>query len=410
MGVKPVSVSALNNYIKKTITGDPVLGNIVLTGEISYWKSNARTGAVFFTVKDAQSQIDCVMWAPAAGRITIDYEVGMMVNLHGKVDYWNNRGQLRFNAFFIEPAGEGELNAKYEKLKEKLMMEGIFSPERKKPLPVFPKTVTVITSPEGSAAWDIKKTITEKNNYVDILVYPVKVQGQGAAEEISAALDAVNASLAESKTKTDVIILARGGGSPEERWAFNEEIVVRSISASRIPVITGIGHEDNESLSDLAADYYAKTPTAAADRAVPDTAALKEDILLRYEMMDRHFQRYISNGEEKVINLSPSRMVGRLRSKAMNEEQKCRLIVDRSAMIAKNMITEREKNIEILFTGLTALSPKNIMEKGYSVIRDKNGRMVSDISRINVSDIIDITVKNGKIVSEVKDIRSTCDD
>ena len=286
------------------------------------------------------------------------------------------------------------------------MLEGLFAPERKKPIPVFPKTVTVITSPEGSAAWDIKKTITEKNDYADILIYPVKVQGQGAAEEISAALDAVNA----SATKTDVIILARGGGSPEERWAFNEEIVVRSIAASRIPVITGIGHEDNESLSDLAADYYAKTPTAAADRAVPDTAVLREDIMLGFEMLDRHFQRFISGAEEKVLHHSPARMVGRLRSKTMNEEQKCRMMIQRAALKAENIIRDREKDIEIVHTGLKALSPKNIMEKGYSVIRDKNGRTVSDIAAVNISDIIDITVKNGTIVSEVKDVRRSEDD
>lgn len=157
MALKPASVSELNRYIKNLLTGDPLLSAILLTGEISSWSPNSRTGAVFFTLKDEHSQIDCVMWGQAAGRMTVSYEVGMKVNLQGRIDYWNNRGQIRFNAVFIEPAGEGELNARYEELKKRLYDEGLFDTEKKKPLPFFPDNVAVITSPEGSAVWDIKK-------------------------------------------------------------------------------------------------------------------------------------------------------------------------------------------------------------------------------------------------------------
>ena len=400
MALRPVSVSELNNYIKNLIQGDPMISNLILAGEISYWKPNTRTGAVFFTIKDERSQIDCVMWSDAAARITVPYEIGMMVELHGRVDYWNNRGQVRFNAAYIRPAGEGELNARYERLKAKLIEEGLFSQDRKKPLPVFPKNVVVITSPEGSAAWDIKKTIVEKNEYVNIFVYPVKVQGQGAAGEIAAAIDAVNS----SPRSTDVMIVARGGGSPEERWAFNEEIVVRSIAASRIPVVTGIGHEDNESLSDLAADFYAKTPTAAADAAVPDTHRIREELMVRYEYTERNFARYMNRLYEKTDALDPSRMISRLKGRVSNGENHLQLLRDRMNSSMKLKLSDTGNRVRLMKNRLEDLSPKNIMSRGYSAVTDEEGRLLGDVDRIKTGDTVNVTMINGELRTRVTEI------
>ena len=406
MALKPASVSELNRYIKNLLTGDPLLSAILLTGEISSWSPNSRTGAVFFTLKDEHSQIDCVMWGQAAGRMTISYDVGMKVNLQGRIDYWNNRGQIRFNTVFIEPAGEGELNARYEELKKRLYDEGLFDTEKKKPLPFFPDNVAVITSPEGSAVWDIKKTITEKNDLVNIYIYPVKVQGQGAAEDIAAAVRNVNS----CRKKTDIIIVARGGGSPEERWAFNEECVVRSIYESTIPVVTGIGHEDNESLADLAADYYAKTPTAAAYAAVPDTNELREDILLRAEMMDRTLTAVIREAEYGLLRHSPVRHREMMMRRVSQNSEK----IDKAAMDQQykmhQIITEDQNKTEMIRITLDALNPHNIMSRGYSIVKDKNGTIITDTSNIKVFDELDIILNNGKLLTEVRKIRSGNDD
>ena len=400
MAVKPVSVSDLNRYIKNVLTGDPMLSNIVVTGEISSWKPNVRSGAVFFTIKDKDSQIDCVMWQEAAARLTMKHDVGDLINMHGRVDYWNNRGQLRFNARFIEPAGAGELNAKYEELKRKLTAEGLFDVERKKPLPVFPKKVFVVTSGEGSAVEDIKKTIIEKNDYVDIIIYPVKVQGQGAAEEIAAAIDHINALDA-----ADVMIVGRGGGSAEERWAFNEEVIVRSIAASHIPIITGIGHEDNESLADLAADFYAKTPTAAADRAVPDTFELREDLDYTLDLIERLFERHMSNAAERVEFLSPARMTGMLRNMVHLRENKCMGDLSRMSGKMESILLKSQSSVDVEKARLDALSPKNIMNRGYGVIMNADGKMIKSIDEIKENDHINVTLEGGGIGAKVTEVR-----
>lgn len=402
--MRPFTVTELNRHIKDVLKSDPVLNGIIITGEISSWKPNFRTGAVFFTIKDENAQIDCVMWRESASNITVPYEVGMLVNLQGSVDFWNNRGQLRFNARFIEPAGAGELNARYEKLKAALTAEGLFDPARKKSLPVFPRNIAVVTSPEGSAAWDIRQTIIEKNDYVNIYLYPVKVQGQGAAQDIAAAIDDINMRAADMPI--DVMIVARGGGSPEERWAFNEEIVVRSIARSNIPIVTGIGHEDNESLSDLAADYYAKTPTAAAAAAVPDTFEIKEDLALRAEQIDRCFTRFMRAKDEELKRLDPSNMVGRLKLRITSSRTKTDAMIKDQSNIIKNILSDNHKNIEIIKASLDALSPKNIMCRGYAAITGPGGRLAGSIGVLNKDDEIDITMRDGKLTAKVMQIRS----
>ena len=402
--MRPFTVTELNRHIKDVLKSDPVLNGIIITGEISSWKPNFRTGAVFFTIKDENAQIDCVMWRESASNITVPYEVGMLVNLQGSVDFWNNRGQLRFNARFIEPAGAGELNARYEKLKAALTAEGLFDPVRKKSLPVFPRNIAVVTSPEGSAAWDIRQTIIEKNDYVNIYLYPVKVQGQGAAQDIAAAIDDINMRAADMPI--DVMIVARGGGSPEERWAFNEEIVVRSIARSNIPIVTGIGHEDNESLSDLAADYYAKTPTAAAAAAVPDTFEIKEDLALRAEQIDRCFTRFMRAKDEELKRLDPSNMVGRLKLRITSSRTKTDAMIKDQSNIIKNILSDNHKNIEIIKASLDALSPKNIMSRGYAAITGPGGRLAGSIGVLNKDDEIDITMRDGKLTAKVMQIRS----
>ena len=265
MAVKPVKVSQLNGYIKRVLQSDPLLGNVSVIGEISNLKYHG-SGHVYFTLKDEASKISCFL--PYEYRKDLRYELsdGMEIIATGYIYLYERGGTYSLNVREIAVEGVGNLMAAFERLKDKLSKEGLFDENYKKPIPFFPRKIAVITSETGAAVRDIIKIIRSRNNIVDVLVYPCLVQGPGAAAEIADAIEAVNRLFPE----TDTIIVGRGGGSLEELWAFNEEIVARSIFASRIPVISAVGHETDFTIADFVADKRAETPTAAAQMAAPD--------------------------------------------------------------------------------------------------------------------------------------------
>ena len=270
MGLKPFSVGQVNNYIGRILKTDPILGNISVIGEISNLTFH-KSGYVFFSLKEDKSRLKCIIAPWNVEKITCPLEEGMEVIASGFISVFERDGVYNLNVRDIETNGIGQLAVAFEKLKAKLEKEGLFAQENKKPLPSFPSNVAVVTSETGAAVRDIIKTIKNKNDYVNILIYPVLVQGPAAAREIAGAIDRINAEYSE----IDVIITGRGGGSMEELWAFNEEIVARSIFASKIPVISAVGHETDFTIADFTADFRAATPTAAAEMAVPDTRELK---------------------------------------------------------------------------------------------------------------------------------------
>ena len=271
MGLKPIRVGQLNNYIGRVLKTDPILGNVSVIGEISNLKFHS-SGHVYFSLKDETSKINCFLSSSNLEHITCPMEEGMEIVASGFISVYERGGYYSLNIRDMEVNGEGQLAIQFEKLKAKLEKEGLFAPEHKKPLPEFPSKIAVVTSETGAAVRDIIRTIKNKNDYVDILVYPVLVQGPAAAQDIAGAIRDIN----ENYKDVDVIITGRGGGSMEELWAFNEEVVARSIFASEIPVISAVGHETDFTISDFTADFRAATPTAAAELAVPDTGKLRE--------------------------------------------------------------------------------------------------------------------------------------
>ncbi len=285
---KPLTVSQLTQMVKRAIV-DHLPPTVVVTGELSN-VSQPTSGHLYFTLKDAASELRCVMWRAAAGRLKFQPTDGMEVLVTGGVDVYEPRGQYQFYARKLEPKGVGELELAFRQLREKLEREGLFDPSRKKPLPEYPQRIAVVTSPTGAAIRDIIRTVARRFPCVTLVVHPVRVQGEGAAGEIAAAVETLNRQ-AERLGGIDLMIVGRGGGSLEDLWAFNEEIVARAIVASRIPVISAVGHEVDVTISDLVADVRAATPTAAAELAVPsldEVLEAVETVSTRLRRVTRH--------------------------------------------------------------------------------------------------------------------------
>ncbi len=282
----PLTVSELTLMIKRAIV-DHLPPTLVVTGELSN-VAEPSSGHVYFALKDAGSELRCVMWRSQAQRLRFDPEDGMEVLATGGVDVYEPRGQYQFYVRKLEPKGVGELELAFRQLRERLEREGLFDPARKKPLPEYPRQIAVVTSPTGAAIRDVVRTVARRFPCVTLMVYPVRVQGEGAADEIAAAVRAINRQAARLGG-IDVVIVGRGGGSLEDLWAFNEEPVARAIFASRIPVISAVGHEVDVTISDLVADVRAATPTAAAELAVPSL----DEVLDAVETLSARLRRLV---------------------------------------------------------------------------------------------------------------------
>ena len=271
MKLKALTVTELNKYIKKIINSDPILNNVLVKGEISNFKHHS-SGHMYLTLKDESCKINCIIFREQALKLKFQASNGLKIIAKGYVSTFDRDGQYQIYINTMEPDGLGSLYLAYEQLKNKLYEEGLFDLGHKKKIPCFPLKIGVVTSPTGAAIRDIISVIKRRNKLVDVLVYPVLVQGENAASQIAAAIEQLNS----PNWKVDTIIVGRGGGSIEELWAFNEEIVARSIYKSEIPVISAVGHETDFTIADLAADLRAPTPSAAAEIAVPSILEIEE--------------------------------------------------------------------------------------------------------------------------------------
>jgi exodeoxyribonuclease VII large subunit len=392
MAIKPIKVSQLNGYIKRVLQTDPLLGNVSVIGEVSNLKYHG-SGHVYFTLKDETSKLNCFL--PSERRRELRYELsdGAEIVAAGYVYLHERGGTYSLNIRDIAVEGVGNLTAAFDRLKDKLAKEGIFDERHKKPIPVFPRKIAVITSETGAAVQDIIKTIRSRSNVTDVLVYPCLVQGPGAAAEIAEAIRSVNRLFPE----TDVIIAGRGGGSMEELWAFNEEIVARSIFASRIPIISAVGHETDFTIADFAADKRAATPTAAAQLASPDVAALKEvlasgkaDLLYTMQRTVRYMELRVTANRAQTLAISLSR---RLSLYGRNAEALQRELTDS----LKERLTEWSVGTELLKAGLDALNPKNVMARGYAAILDGQGKLTGSADRFDAGSELTAVMRDGEL-------------
>lgn len=400
MALKPVRVSQLNSYIKRILQTDPILGNVSVIGEISNLKFHG-SGHVYFSLKDETGKVNCFLAADNFSRLEFELEEGLEIIASGYIYLYERGGSYSLNIRDIEISGQGNLASEFLRLKSKLEKEGLFDTAHKKNIPAFPYRVAVVTSETGAAIRDIVKTIRRKNDFTDILIYPVLVQGPNAPDEISAAIDDLN----QRYNDIDVIIVGRGGGSMEELWAFNEEIVVRSIFNSHIPIISAVGHETDFTISDFVADLRAETPTAAAERAVPDTFLLREKLETYKLELKRNLNMILEDRKKQLKLLDPEAFGRDIQSHIIMDQMKLDTVAQSMKELLVMKINEYRHRLDILKTGLESCNPETILKKGYSVVTDTDGRIIKDAETLRKGDIITIKACRGSAQAAITDVR-----
>ena len=390
-----LSVTQLNEYIKARIDADRFLGSLWIRGEVSNFVHH-KTGHLYFTLKDENSLVRALMFASSAWKLKFSPENGMKVLAHGRIAAYIRDGQYNLYVDAMEPDGIGALYVAYEQLKRKLEGEGLFREDRKKPLPKIPTRVGVITSPTGAAVRDIINIISRRFPYAKILIYPSLVQGDGAPEQLIAGLRYFNAALA-----ADVIILGRGGGSIEDLWAFNNEALAREVAASRIPVISAVGHETDFTICDFAADRRAPTPSAAAELAVPETEELKRKIHNIIGRMDTLVSSSIRIRRKSVETLRDSRVLcDPLR---ILDEKKTRLVMDTQQLegVMRLAIKEKKARFEKNASKLEALNPLSVLLRGYSAVFREEGGLVKSVRDVEVGDSVVFRTSDGRLGARI---------
>ena len=392
MIVNPISVSELNSYVKDRIDQDEYLNNVLVKGEISNFKHH-YTGHLYFTLKDEKSLIKCVMFKSYSEKIKFEPKDGMNVIVFGTVSVFERDGIYQIYCKSIEEDGLGDLYLAYEQLKEKLEKEGLFSESHKKKIPLMPETIGVLTSNTGAVIRDIINVGTRRNPNVHIRLLPVPVQGAGAAEKIAIAIKKMN-----EKHLADVIIIARGGGSLEDLWPFNEEIVARAIYESELPIISAVGHETDFTISDFVADLRAPTPSAAAELAVADVKKISEDINMSRKRLKIALKRKI-----EVMRLRYEKcMNSKVYKDPLQKINEKYLLIDKYVKSLENSATKKIKDCKLIMaqnaTKLDALSPLKTLSRGYSITKlKKNNKIITDTNEVKSGDEIEIRVKNGEI-------------
>ena len=392
MAIKPIRVSQLNSYIKRLLQSDPLLGNVSVIGEISNLKHHG-SGHVYFTLKDENSRINCFLSSDTLRDIRFELADGMEIVAEGYIYLYERGGSYSLNIRDIRVEGMGNLSIAFEKLKEKLAGEGLFDEKYKNPLPAFPRNIGVITSETGAAVRDIISIIKGRNDVVHVMIFPVLVQGPGAAAEIAEAIRMVN----EKFPHFDTLIVGRGGGSREELWAFNEEIVARSIFQSVIPIISAVGHEIDFSISDFVADKRAETPTAAAQMAVPDTKELKLALNQYRESLERRLENHLRMMDLKLRAMSPGQMAQTLLHRIQREALSCEHLKKEMENHLISEIRTNENRIDGIKDQLAALNPLNIMERGYAAILDGQGILRSSASDFSKDDPLTARFRDGRV-------------
>ena len=384
-----ISVTDLNKYIKNKIAEDEYLNNILIKGEISNFKHH-YTGHLYFTLKDENSLIKCIMFKSYAQKLNFEPKDGMKVYILGTVSVFERDGVYQIYAKVMEEDGLGDLYTRYQKLKKELEEKGLFDERHKQKIPMMPKVIGVLTSQTGSVIRDIINVSTRRNPNVYIRLLPVPVQGEGAAEKIAYGIDFMN-----KNQLADVLILARGGGSLEDLWPFNEEVVANSIYQSKIPIISAVGHETDFSISDFVADLRAPTPSAAAELAVPDIYEVKQKINTYQNRLKMALTRKLEIMKLRYDKCMAS-SVFKEPTRKINENY---IKIDTYVKQLENLINkikEKNKNRYIeLVSKLDTLSPLKTLLRGYSII-EKDGKVIKSVSELEVEDDISIRLHDGK--------------
>ena len=383
------SVTDLTRYLRELLESDEVLQDVWVKGEVSNF-SRPASGHIYFTLKDAGASLRCVMWRNAALRQRFMPRDGDAVEAHGAISVYELGGQYQLYADAIRPAGEGALYQEFLRLKALLEAEGLFAPERKRPIPVRPARIGIVTSPTGAALQDILNTLRRRYPLVEVVLAPTPVQGDEAPAGITAALRDV-----AQVAMPDVIILARGGGSIEDLWAFNDERVARAIANCPVPVITGVGHETDFTIADFVADLRAPTPTAAAELATPNQADLRLDLSELEMQLNRHIQGYTNELRWIFRDLQNQLEVNSPLSQIQSDSQQVDELDRRLASASIHRLQLARSRLAGLMQHMAALNPTAVLERGYAIVTNRDGVTVSRIQQVSMGESLNVQVSDG---------------
>lgn len=392
--MKILSVSEVNGYAKAVLDEDPVLSDVYVSGEISNLKRHS-SGHMYFSLKDAGGQLSAAMFKWQCQYLRFAPANGMRVVAHGRISIYEAGGQYQMVVSSLQPDGIGALYAAYEQLKAKLESEGLFAPERKKPIPAMPRRVGVVTSKTGAAVRDIINIITRRWPMSEIVLAPVTVQGDAAPFQIARAIRRMNGQQA-----CDVMIVGRGGGSIEDLWAFNDEDVVRAVADSDIPVISAVGHETDFTLCDFVADLRAPTPSAAAELAVPEQAAVSEFIADTHRRMSEIMAVRIQRMSDRLDNAASRRCFASPAYLYETKSQRLDMAIARLDSGISALTGAGRERLSRVCAALTALNPLAVLGRGYSVITN-GGKVVSSRTQLAAGDKISIQLSDGFAAAEV---------
>lgn len=392
---RAITVSELNTYIKNLIDGDLFLNRVVVKGELSNF-TNHRTGHFYFSVKDEGSLIRAVMFRSAASKVKFTPEDGMKVILKGTVSAFVRDGQYQLYVTSMEPDGMGALHLAFEQMKKKLAAEGLFREDRKKQLPKIPSSIGVITSPTGAAIRDIIHVLNRRFPYARVYIFPALVQGSDAPPTLCRGLDFFN-----EHGGIDVIIIGRGGGSMEDLWAFNDETLARKIAASRIPVISAVGHEVDFTIADFVADRRAPTPSAAAEIAVPETHELMHKINNIVGRTQLLLSRTVERRREAVKLLSERRIFTQPERAFDERRLRVTALHDTAQRLLETKLLNAKAALSTQGAKLNALSPLSVFSRGYALAEDENGKILKSESQVQAGDNIRVRLKDGAIRATV---------
>ena len=396
MKLKTLSVGEVNNYVKKLVENDFILKNLNVKGEISNLKFHS-SGHIYFSLKDENSKVNCIMFKNNAVNLDFRLEEGMKVEIKARLGVYHKEGTYQLYCENIKKAGIGELFEEFHKLKKELSEEGIFDEKYKRALPKFPKRIGIITARTGAAVRDIINVIQRRNKSLDIILYPAKVQGENAADSIIEGIRYFN-----NEKSVDVIILGRGGGSIEELWAFNNRELAYEIFNSRIPTVSAVGHEVDFTISDFVSDMRAPTPSAAGELVSPSLQEMINDLLNKKEFLHRAIDRKFLNAKKDVDLLhkglkgnNPKHIIEK-RIKEVNS------LEEKLSFLGKRKIDKAKDELIALNSILQTLNPLNTLGRGYSVIMDKEDKVINKVSELKKNDMVKVIMKDGSVNIDIK--------
>lgn len=391
------SVSELNTRISGLLDADPVLRGVCVRGELSNYKIYP-SGHHYFTLKDADSTLSCVMFKSSASKLRFRPESGMSVLVSGRVQVYQRDGKYQLYASQITPEGAGDLQVAFEQLKAKLEAEGLFDPNHKKPLPEVPERIAVVTSSAGAAVHDIIRILRRRWPMAKVLLLPVRVQGVEAPPEIVGAIRYCNV-----HNIADVMIVGRGGGSIEDLWAFNDERVARSIYASDIPVISAVGHEPDVTISDYVADARASTPSNAAEIAVPDQTEERDALLSAQIRLSQTMRQILDRRRNQLNDLAGRRVMTTPTAYIDNKRMELDHIRTRLTAVCEGYVTVRRRQFVQHAAKLDALSPLKVLSRGYSFVKDSGDKPIKAVTDVAVGDVIRVQLTGGELGCRVEE-------